>query len=174
MELDGEIHEGIVTADTRNNALIAFCEPLDGDIDNPWAEPVHEVIVGRLRYYNTTEDPWRCEFKLKMIDEVTDEDMETLGIHQSHDELNCNVKDPRWHAARISYLIRNPELLDEPISIDCQCAGGNVYPIPEILDGWHRLFAHVYLGRERINATFGGLVELVEYLEGKTDECPEF
>jgi hypothetical protein len=50
--------------------------------------------------------------------------------------------------------------------------GDIIYAVPEIIDGWHRFFAHLFLNRERILCTYGGHIDLLDYLKGETFTPP--
>lgn len=69
------------------------------------------------------------------------------------------------HARRIKYLANHPQELNKPIRMLSYPAKVKD-PIPIIDDGWHRLYAHYYLGRKYINATWRGTKKLLDYLTG--------
>lgn len=181
----GERREGYILAKDRDVALSRFLrlEGIDEDdvSDDAWAiAKVYHIRMDRLNDYLGEPDPWGCGFKRELIDEDDGSVVADIAHDHARSLLSLpglgqpSVTDPKWHAARIVYLTRHIDQMLNPICIDNQCAGGRIYPIPEILDGWHRYYAHLHLGFGRIRCTYGGLLDLLHYLEGKTDECPEF
>lgn len=59
----------------------------------------------------------------------------------------------------------------EPIQIDCQWHNNS--PVrPVILDGHHRFAAAVFLKERAIAADYGGPVEMINWLAGKTRKVP--
>jgi hypothetical protein len=80
-----------------------------------------------------------------------------------------------YHRGRVRYFVdclRAGEDLD-PIEIDNLCSGFQCYPIPVVIDGNHRLIAHLILQRDTIPATYGGRLDLFDYLQGDREDCPE-
>lgn len=173
LTIDGEMHEGFLTADTRGEALQAFHVDVEGTVEDGDADVVNHVLVSRLRDYDTTVDPWGVGFKFSMIDEVNefvaDVPYDTL-LKQGDDEAD----NPYWHAARIRWLLDHPDEMTYPICVDNKCHNGRIYAMPDIIDGWHRFFAHIHANKETIRVSYSGRVDLLEYLEGTTDELPEF
>lgn len=138
-------------------------------------------LMDRLEeFFGTTEDPWSAGFEMAMLEDPSIE----LVSQPYSESVGQSVRDgvaPNqfWsgeqHAGRILYLM-SPEAsasLFEPIVIDCSCDRGQVYADPIMIDGWHRYLAHRALQSETIRVSFGGLVDLAEYLNGTTDERPE-
>jgi hypothetical protein len=76
------------------------------------------------------------------------------------------------HAARIRFIMGDNRTLRDPIDIDCVCYNGAIMAIPEIIDGWHRLFAHWALKKCFIRARFSGRFDVLEYLTGETGVPP--
>jgi hypothetical protein len=173
LTIDGEQHEGFLSAETQEEALRAFEVDVEGTVEEGYAERVNHLLVQRLRDYDTTSDPWGVGFKFSMIDEVNeivaDVQYDAL-LKQGDDEAD----NPYWHAARIRWLLEHPDEMQYPIEVDNKCHNGRIYAMPDILDGWHRFFAHLHAGRKTIRASYSGRVDLLEYLEGTTDELPEF
>jgi len=167
--------EGYILAENRDVALVSFLAkediPEDDVHDDSWTvTKVYHLRMDRLSDFLGEPDPWGCdvEFDPSMIGD----DDGTVTANTSNDDFTSPVTNHRWHAARILYLTRHPDQLLNPVEVDNQCFGGRIYPIPKILDGWHRYYAHLHLGFDRIRCTYGGLVDLLHYLEGKTDELP--
>ena len=132
------------------------------------AEPdFYEFRLDRmLEYLWVWEDPWGVGFCSEEIGKGDSQESKPFSG-------STLFPQPAWHAGRIRYLMANPEVFEFPIEVDCECSGGHVLPMPVILDGWHRYFGHLWLGRDTIRATFGGLVDVREYLQGLIDVRPE-
>lgn len=78
-----------------------------------------------------------------------------------------------WDLGRIRYFydqIKAGQKID-PIDVDNQCSHGRVHPVPIVLDGHHRLIAAV-VARARIPVSYGGRVDLLDYLTGKRRHPP--
>jgi len=78
-----------------------------------------------------------------------------------------------WHIGRIIYFINHPmEIRD--IEIDNECSGNFILPQPIIVDGWHRYAAARWLYDQdkltEIHCRYGGRADVLEYLQGKTDD----
>lgn len=180
IDINGDKREGYILAKNRDVALSRFMstEGIAEICDDDWAVvKVYHIRMDRLSSYIDEPDPWGVGFKREMIDQ----DDGSIAADFPNSILNPAFNDPaviscmeRWHAARIVYLMQHIDQMLTPICIDNQCHAGRIYPIPEILDGWHRYYAHLHLGFGRIRCTYGGLVDLLDYLEGKTDDQPEF
>lgn len=138
---------------------------------------VDKLSIARLLYFIPKDfDPWGCSepFTLDMVWNLTSNERRTYDNGEvSNDQLGQRKLDPRWHAARIQWMMLNPKALLDPISVDCHCNYGVVYPIPEITDGWHRFFAHRALGKRKIPAFFCGRTDLLDYLALRTNNLPE-
>lgn len=155
----------------------------------PKAEPVERssaVILDRLAEYGidacSWSDPWGAGFHPSMIDDGSD----ILAEPYTNSPYSCrglnpsvskSSSSPIWsaekHAARIRYILKTPQLMNSPIEVDCLCNAGTILAMPVIVDGWHRLHAHWFLGREGILATFGGRTDLWDYLRGVSSVAPE-
>ena len=121
------------------------------------------IILDRLSEFIGPDcDPWGVGNVMHLIGTIK-------GVLDEPRNENWSKKK---HIQRIQYLLTSYQL-DDPISIDCLCSQYEILPIPTILDGWHRLYAHWYLGRRTIKANFGGLIDLLEYLTGERGDCPE-
>ena len=140
------------------------------------------VILARLAEYGIdpkcgiAQDPWGVGFRPDMVKAGEGSQSEPYSegsIHGMIDEEKMKDWDAERHAARVHYIMQSPDLLKEPIEIDCECLGSRVLNIPVVLDGWHRLHAHWLLGRKTIRVAFSGRLDLLDYLTGVTDEPPE-
>lgn len=79
----------------------------------------------------------------------------------------------KWHIGRIIYFINHPEEIRD-IEIDNACDSyGSILPQPIIVDGWHRYAAARWLYKKqrltKIHCLYGGRMDILEYLQGKTD-----
>lgn len=138
------------------------------------------ILIDRLLEYQG--DWWQWENTGKItIEDITD------AIRRNIDEINepfgdmwkypvLEVKGREWHIGRILYYINHPEEIMN-IDIDNYCDGYIIFPVPNILDGNHRFAAAVWLNRnekfEKIHCIYGGRLDLLDYLTGKTDVMPE-
>lgn len=85
------------------------------------------------------------------------------------------AKDLNWHYGRVAHFvnaIRKGHKI-EKIEVDMKwhnswCCG------LDVLDGHHRLCAADIAGAERIPASVGGIVDIIEWLAGIHDNAPEF
>lgn len=108
----------------------------------------------------------------------------SIGIHEAIPEISepygdtwehpvLEHKTREWHIGRIVYFINHPEEI-RGIEIDNLCSGGFILPVPVIVDGWHRYAAARWLyDQEKLNeihCRYDGKVDVLEYLQGKTDE----
>lgn len=107
----------------------------------------------------------------------------SIAIHESVSEIPdpygdtwkhpvLEQKSREWHIGRIIYFINHPmEIRD--IEIDNECSGNIILPQPIIVDGWHRYAAARWLYDQgkltEIHCRYGGRVDVLEYLQGKTD-----
>lgn len=83
-------------------------------------------------------------------------------------------RDLEYHLGRMAFFVaafREGRSVD-PVSVDNLCDGGRIYPQAILIDGHHRLAAASLLGEPLLPATYGGLVSLLDWLTGKTDEEP--
>lgn len=73
-------------------------------------------------------------------------------------------KPSEYDYGRIAYFLERFSNRDEvvPIEIDNFCNSGNIYDVPIILDGCHRLAAAILSNQKHITATYGGRVDLLE------------
>jgi hypothetical protein len=87
--------------------------------------------------------------------------------------MDFRDREYRWDLGRIRYFVEQLERgakLD-PIEIDNQCDRGHIYG-PILLDGHHRLCAAALLRTPTIRAVYGGRVDTLKYLTGKTPHPP--
>jgi hypothetical protein len=90
-------------------------------------------------------------------------------------DFATNHQRVAWHLGRVHHFFN--ELVDgkelDPIEVDNRCNRGHIYPIPIIVDGNHRLIAYKLARRPTIPALYSGRVDLLEYLTGKRQRCPD-
>lgn len=82
--------------------------------------------------------------------------------------------DEAWHYGRIAHFvneIRKGNKLDE-IIVDMNWFGISCTGIA-VIDGHHRLCAADIAGAERIPASVGGIVDIIQWLAGIHDNAPE-
>ena len=60
----------------------------------------------------------------------------------------------------------------DPIVVDNECSQYNVYPVPILIDGHHRLAASHLAAAKTIPANYSGRVDLLNYLTGKRKTAP--
>lgn len=172
VEAGGQRLWGYREARTRDLALECFIQDQgvkEEEISSSFADKVDMFRVSRFKgYIYNNADPWGCDppFTLDLISKTKKSDIKKYEADVSHDELDCGVTNPKWHAARILWMIQNPESLKDPISVDNLCSGERVLCVPVILDGWHRYFAHLYLNKRRMPVLYGGRVDLKRFFLG--------
>lgn len=93
------------------------------------------------------------------------------GNTWNHPVLEKHSRD--WHIGRILYFIKHPNEIRD-IEIDNECSCGYILPQPVIVDGWHRYTAARWLFDQgklfEIHCRYGGRMDVLDYLQGKTDE----
>jgi hypothetical protein len=136
---------------------------------------VDHLLVERLwAMLGPDYDPWGVGFRLEMLDEVRGEN-EAPYIGWGEGPWNA-----RLHAERIRYIAETPSIMEDPIEVDNRCGNQSfcpgpvlaIYPEPIITDGNHRFLAHVWKKLKTIPASYGGRVDLLEYLTGESEEMP--
>jgi len=133
---------------------------------------VEFFLMSRLEeFFGDVEDPWQAGFDREMVES-------SPMISESYSAFyEAEGHALRWtgeeHAGRVRFLMTNPYELEVPIEIDCECDRGHIYAIPVLLDGWHRYMAHRLLKAETIPVSFGGRVDLAEYLRGDIHQVEE-
>lgn len=104
------------------------------------------------------------------VHEAASEISEPYGDTWKHPVLE--QKSKAWHIGRIIYFINHPTEIRN-VEIDNESNNGFILPQPIIVDGRHRYVAARWLynqGRLNvIHCRYGGRVDVLEYLQGKTD-----
>lgn len=108
----------------------------------------------------------------------------SVSIHESLPEISepygdtwefppIERRSKDWHIGRIIYFINHPSEIKD-VEIDNDCLNGHILPQPVIVDGWHRYAAARWLYDQgklsEIHCSYGGRLDVLEYLQGKTDE----
>lgn len=116
------------------------------------------------------KDPWCVNFKMDLLNDVKGKEKERY--------IPINLKDKYWHVRRINYLINSPSDLFYPINIRSDCTGTfteqstQYIETPNLIDGWHRFFAHIHLGYETIICNYRGQAKLLKYLKSEINHVP--
>jgi hypothetical protein len=133
------------------------------------SDDVEYLLVGRLwEFLGPDYDPWNSGFVMKQLDADIGHNENAYGETAGwYDDW-----DAKLHAQRIKYIAGNEKILNDPIQVDNYCWREYIMPYPVILDGNHRFMAHVWKKLKVIPATYGGRVDILEYLTGKSDVRP--
>lgn len=76
------------------------------------------------------------------------------------------ARQPGYHASRVRHFMDHPDTI-QPICVDNEFLGTlSSAAVVVVTDGHHRLIAAAYLGWVMINAEYGGLVSIGEWLKG--------
>lgn len=109
----------------------------------------------------------------------------TLGIRRPHlhdlrdlssaDHVEDTHRRQDYHLPRIAHFVRalGEGVPVNPILVDNVCAGMHFTNIPRVVDGHHRLAAHILLDRDRVPAYFSGRLDVRDWLMGRLPEQPE-
>lgn len=141
---------------------------------------VHHLLVARLK---EQLDPFRCLGweELPSYEEVVEHPVkEYVPIGRRYPVVDLETDDPYggptdYDWGRIAYFLEKISDGSElgPIEIDNDCANGNIYAQAVILDGCHRFAAAILAKQMCIPATYGGRIDLLEWLTGERATCPE-
>lgn len=149
-------------------------------------EPLEEycgdiIRIDRLiRFFPTEHWEWDETGKIDLDDisiarhEGVTEIPDPYGDTWKHPVLEHRNRD--WHIGRILYFIKHPNEIRD-IEIDNEVHNGYILPQPVIVDGWHRYAAARWLFDQgklsKIHCRYGGRMDVLDYLKGKSDEIPE-
>ena len=146
-------------------------EEYNGDII--LIEKLHEFIPSECWEWNEGEEISLDDISIAIIEAIP-EISEPYGDTWNHPVLEHKARE--WHIGRIIYFINHPEEIRD-IDIDNQCECDQILPIPVIVDGWHRYAASIWLYDQgelkEIHCTYGGRVDVLEYLQGKRKKLEE-
>jgi hypothetical protein len=124
---------------------------------------VDAVRVDRLREFEISDDPWGVGFEWEMLTSAPE--VSTCFSKTGGDWT------PEQHAGRIRFFMNHPEQIT-PLHVDNVCSGRHILPLPVLVDGWHRFFAVIALGVETVDVEYGGRLDVLDYLVGRTSEIP--
>lgn len=139
------------------------------------------ILIDRLsEFYPVNSWVWN-KGEIVTLDDITlailneqPEESEPFGDHWKHPCMNS--KSTRWHIGRILYFIRHPDEIKD-IDIDNLYDGDYIFPVPLIIDGNHRFMASMWLHRQgninKVHCRYGGRLDLLDYLTGASDICPD-
>lgn len=107
------------------------------------------------------------------IHSAVPEQLEPFG-HGDRDLIFLKTRE--WHLGRILYFINHQDEIKD-IEIDNIYSKNYIYPYPFIIDGNHRFYAAMWLHdrgeMDKIHCLYGGRQDVLDYLTGKSDICPE-
>lgn len=139
----------------------------------------HLILINRMeKFYHFLA--WNEDEKCIELDDVA------CAIHSAVPEQSephghgyrdlIYPKTNEWHLGRILYFINRPDEIRN-IEIDNMCSEGYINPYPVIIDGNHRFYAAMWLHdrgeMDKIHCLYGGRQDVLDYLTGKSDICPE-
>ena len=108
------------------------------------------------------------------IHEAQLEESSPFGDTWKH--LCMENKSTEWHIGRIIYFINHPEEIKD-IEIDNICVDNYILPAPTIIDGNHRFMAAMWLNykgkMDKVHCMYGGRIDVLDYLTGKSNEIPD-
>ncbi len=139
------------------------------------------ILINRLANFISNKT-----FEWNLGEPVTLQDISyaiLLGQTEEIDPFGDDWKNPplknkstKWHIGRVLYFINHPNEIKN-IDIDNLCDNYNIFPIPLITDGNHRFLAAIWLhgqGKlDKVHCRYGGRVDLLNYLTGSSEYCPE-
>lgn len=83
------------------------------------------------------------------------------------------VRCPAYHPGRVAHFLRAPEEITA-IEVDNEFPGGSIASAKVVLtDGHHRLIAAFYHGWKTIEAEYGGVVDIADWLCGHGGAAPQ-
>lgn len=109
------------------------------------------------------------------LSELTPEDILKYRPQSNYVSEELREKDDDWHKGRVCFFYN--QLLDRqeltPIILDNRCSGPHILPVPVLIDGYHRLAAHIVAGQESVATYYSGRLDLLDYLTGHKSKIPE-
>ncbi len=139
------------------------------------------ILIKRLRgFFPEDEFAWNLNEVIRLddisraIQEGKEEQSSPFGDCWHYRPSEARTTE--WHIRRIIYFINHPEEIRD-IGLDNFCYEDYIFPIPVIEDGNHRILAAMWLNEhgkmEKVHCLYGGRLDLLDYLTGKIDECPD-
>ena len=100
---------------------------------------------------------------------------EHISMKERYPKDNSLIGPFEYDYGRIAYFLAEIAYGEglRPIEIDNMCDSGNIYAVAVILDGCHRLAAVILAKQTLIAATYGGRIDLLEWLTGGREACPQ-
>lgn len=79
-----------------------------------------------------------------------------------------------FHMGRIRFFVEELRTYNAltPVEVDNPTDGVFIYPKPILVDGHHRFWATKLLGRKTIQASYGGRLDVLRFLQGKRKNLP--
>lgn len=139
------------------------------------------VYINRLAKF-FPEDSWQWnDGEIITLEDITNainknqsEESEPFGDQYKH--FIHEDKSKEWHISRIIYFINHPNEIKD-IELESLCSGGYMFPAPYIYDGNHRFMAAMWLHQQdkmdKVHCYYGGRLDVLDYLTGKIEECPD-
>jgi len=139
------------------------------------------ILIDRLsEFYPVNSWSWNDGEVIELDDiacaihEGQPEESEPFGDNWKHPCMES--KSTEWHIGRILYFIKNPDEIKD-IEVDNLYSGDYIFPVPSIIDGNHRFMAAMWLQDQgkmsKVHCRYGGRMDLLDYMVGKTDVCPD-
>lgn len=102
---------------------------------------------------------------------INNNDPDTSEPYGDEWKYPAKERTRNYHIQRVLYFIRHPNEITG-IEVDNECFNNVIHPNACIIDGWHRLFAAMYLKLEKINIEYSGREDVLDYLTGKRKRQP--
>lgn len=128
----------------------------------------NHILVSRLAEYL---DPWHC-FGGKKSQWKTN--IERYVPASAYISETTGIRTPAYDWGRIRYF-RDLFRSNSPVSailLDCECHNSRVYPVPVMIDGWHRFAGAFAAKAHKLPVIFNGRLDLLRYLQGRRKTKP--
>lgn len=88
--------------------------------------------------------------------------------------VSLERRDRAYHLGRIAHFVQalRRQAFIDPIELDNECSQGNIYPQAILLDGHHRVLSAFMIGHPTLLATYGGRIDVLEWLTGQREHAP--
>ena len=155
--------------DIQNDVFIPIDE-YNGDII--WIDRLAEFFPDKTMAWNDGESVSLDDISYALNSHMTGES-EPYGDTWNYTDVKN--KSTKWHIGRVMYFVNHPEEIRD-IEIDNVVNGFQILPIPIIVDGNHRFMAAMWLHNQgemvKVHCRYGGRVDLLDWLSGKSDILP--
>jgi hypothetical protein len=131
-------------------------------------DTVYNVLVKRLEEFYPLDHIANILGQESIPDGL---DWEFGPLDTYYETMSTQRESREYHQGRIQWFILNG--VPDPIEIDNHVTGRYIYPTPIVEDGHHRLAAAIIRGDETIPAVYGGRIDLLDWLTGRSDKLPE-